>query len=380
MELNYSLNTNYLAGIYIHIPFCKQACHYCNFHFATSLHYKNDLIAAISKEIELRTDYLEGDIIETVYFGGGTPSLIDIEDLVMIIEKIKKVFVVKADAEITLEANPDDISEEKLMGWKEAGINRLSIGIQSFFDEDLQWMNRAHNAQQAIDNLQLAKKYFDNITIDLIYGTPALTNEKWEKNVATILSLNIPHLSSYALTVEPKTPLDKMIRQHQTENINPEKQSEQFLLLMQWMEDAGYEHYEISNFARPGRRSRHNSSYWQGKYYLGIGPSAHSFNGSERQWNVSNNKSYTGSISKGIIPFEKEILTAVQKLNEYIMTSLRTMEGLQFDKFDEAGIVALKAASRKFMDSGLLRSGNNSLILTREGKLLADGIAAALFF
>jgi oxygen-independent coproporphyrinogen-3 oxidase len=369
-----------LTGIYIHIPFCKQACHYCNFHFATSLHYKNELTAALLKEIALQKDYLGSDPVETIYFGGGTPSLLNIEDLQMIIEKIKTVFVVKAGTEITLEANPDDITEEKLIGWKEAGINRLSIGIQSFFDEDLEWMNRAHNAQEAIGNLQLAIKHFENITIDLIYGTPGLTNEKWKQNVDTAISLNIPHLSCYALTVEPKTPLDKMIRQHQTENINPEKQSEQFLLLMQWMEEAGYEHYEISNFARPGWRSRHNSSYWQGKNYLGVGPSAHSFNGTERKWNVSNNTLYIESINKGIVPFEKEVLTVVQQLNEYIMTSMRTMEGLKLEKLDKITGDKLKAASQKFIDAGLMRSVSNSLILTKEGKLLADGIAADLFF
>jgi oxygen-independent coproporphyrinogen III oxidase len=376
-----------LAGIYIHIPFCKQACHYCNFHFATSFHYKNELIAALLKEIALHNDYLGSEPVATIYFGGGTPSLLNIEDLILIIEKIKTVFVVTAEAEITLEANPDDITDEKLISWKEAGINRLSIGVQSFFDEDLKWMNRAHDAKQAIDNLQLAKRYFDNITIDLIYGTPQMTNEKWKQNVDTAISLNIPHLSCYALTVEPKTPLDKMIRQHQSENINPEKQSEQFLLLMQWLEEAGYEHYEISNFSklacpagRPGWRSRHNSSYWHGENYLGIGPSAHSFNGTERQWNISNNNIYIESINKGIIPFEKEVLTAVQKLNEYIMTSLRTMEGLNFERLDKVDAAKLKAASRKFIDSGLMKSEANSLILTKEGKLLADGIAADLFF
>ena len=364
-----------MAGIYIHIPFCKQACHYCNFHFATSLHYKNDFIAALLKEIPLQKDYLENETVETIYFGGGTPSLLTIEDLQLTIERLKSVFVVSTGAEITLEANPDDITEEKLLHWKEAGINRLSIGIQSFFEEDLKWMNRAHNAQQAIENLQLAKKYFDNITIDLIYGTPQLTNEKWKHNVDTAISLNIPHLSCYALTVEPKTPLDKMIKQHKSEDVNPDKQSEQFLLLMQWLEEAGYEHYEISNFAKPGRRSRHNSSYWQGKKYLGLGPSAHSFNGTERQWNVTNNNIYIESINNGKIPFEKEELTKIQKLNEYIMTSLRTMEGLQLDIAGEE----LATKSKKFIDTGLMKLQNNSLVLTREGKLLADGIAAELF-
>ena len=380
MVLNYSLILYKLAGIYIHIPFCKQACHYCNFHFSTSLQYKNELLEALLKEIDLQKNYTGSETVESIYFGGGTPSLLSVGEFIMIIEKIKTDFALKADTEITLEANPDDITDEKLIGWKKAGINRLSIGIQSFFDEDLIWMNRAHNAQQAVDNLQLAKRYFDNITIDLIYGTPALTNEKWKQNVDTAFTINIPHLSCYALTVEPKTPLYKMIKHGQTENVNPEKQSEQFLLLMEWMEKAGYEHYEISNFSKSGWRSRHNSSYWMGKNYLGIGPSAHSFNGTERQWNISNNNKYIESINNGVIPFEKEILTPVQKQNEYIMTSLRTMEGLKLEKFEGVSLDRLIAASRKFIDSGLIKLENNSLLLTNNGKLLADGIAADLFF
>ncbi len=364
-----------MAGIYIHIPFCRQACYYCNFHFATSLHYKNDLIAALLKEIALQRDYLKNEPVVTIYFGGGTPSLCTKQEVKNILAAIHSSFTVADDAEISLEANPDDITEEKLTEWKEIGINRLSIGIQSFFEEDLKWMNRAHTAQQAIDSLQMAVKHFSNITLDLIYGSPQLTNQKWKKNVETAISFNIPHLSCYALTVEPKTPLDKMIKQYKCEAIDPDRQSEQFLLLMQWLEEAGYEHYEISNFAKPGLRSRHNSSYWQGKKYIGLGPSAHSFNGISRQWNVSNNLSYIESVSKGIIPFEKEVLTETQQLNEYIMTSLRTMEGLQLD----VSGTAFLTKSQKFIDSGLMKLENNSLILTREGKLLADGIAAELF-
>lgn len=337
------------------------------------------MVAALVKEIELQKNYLDNEMIETIYFGGGTPSLLNIEDLIMIIEKIKNTFQVAAGAEKTLEANPDDITVVKLNAWKETGINRLSIGVQSFFDDDLKWMNRAHRSQQAIENLQLAKKYFDNITIDLIYGIPGLTNEKWKQNVDKAIGLNISHLSCYALTVEQKTPLDKMIRKHKKENINPDKQSEQFLLLMQWLEDAVYEHYEISNFSKPGYRSQHNSSYWQGKKYLGIGPSAHSFDDKSRQWNVSNNQKYIESIEKANLPFEKEILTDAQKLNEYIMTSLRTMEGLDLEKISEAASYKLQAAGKKYIDSGLMQLKDQHLILTREGKLLADGIAAALF-
>ena len=372
-----------LSGIYIHIPFCKQACHYCNFHFATSLHYKNDLIAALLKEIGLQKDFLTNETVETIYFGGGTPSLCSKDEIKSIVSAIHSSFRVAPNAELTLEANPDDITEEKLAEWKAIGINRLSIGIQSFFEEDLKWMNRAHNAKQAIDNLQLAVKYFYNISIDLIYGTPQLTNEKWKQNVDTAISLNIPHLSCYALTVEPKTPLDKMIQQHKSESIDPDKQSEQFLLLMQWLEKAGYEHYEISNFAKPGWRSRHNSSYWQGKNYLGLGPSAHSFNGKERLWNIANNNIYIDSINKRIIPFEKEKLTAVQQLNEFIMISLRTAEGINFEilksKFDKEKVSFLYK-SKKFIENGLIELKNDSLMLTKEGKLLADGIAADLFY
>ncbi len=338
------------------------------------------MIAALLSETEFRRDYLAGETVETIYFGGGTPSLLETGEIKQLIRQFQLHFIVDKNAEITLETNPDDINEEKLAGWKEAGVNRLSIGVQSFFDEDLKWMNRAHDGSQAVGSLQSAVRYFDNITIDLIYGTPGLTNEKWKQNVDTVIALNIPHLSCYALTVEPKTPLQKMIEQHKTENVNPDKQSEQFLLLMQWLRDAGYEHYEISNFAKPGWRSRHNSSYWQGKKYLGIGPSAHSFDGSSRQWNVSNNTRYIESISKKIIPFEKEELSPVQQLNEYIMTSLRTMEGLNLQKVDETSAKQLLSNSKKYIDSGLMKRENDLLILTREGKLLADGIAADLFF
>ena len=369
-----------MAGIYIHIPFCRQACHYCNFHFTTSLRLKNELVEALLKEIELQKNYFKKETVETIYFGGGTPSLLEIEDLRLQIEKIHATYQVAENAEITLEANPDDITVEKLIIWKEAGFNRLSIGIQSFFDDDLLWMNRAHNAKQAIDNLQLATQHFNNITIDLIYGYPLLSNEKWKQNVATAISFGIAHLSCYALTVEPKTPLYKLIREHKSKDTDPDKQSEQFLLLMQWLEDAGYEHYEISNFARPGYRSLHNSSYWQGKKYLGLGPSAHSYNGKSRQWNISNNNTYINSILKGIIPFEVEELTPTQQLNEYIMTSLRTMEGLVLEKTENEFREKIISNSKKYIESGLMKMYNDHLILTREGKLLADGIAAELFF
>ena len=337
------------------------------------------MLEALLKETELQKDYLGKEGVETIYFGGGTPSLLPIDDLRSQVNKIRQNFTVLPGPEITLEANPDDINEERLIGWKEIGINRLSIGVQSFFEEDLLWMNRAHNADQAIGSLQLAVKFFDDITLDLIYGHPLLSNEKWKQNVEKVIALNIPHISCYALTVEPKTPLSKLIKEKKREDIQQEKQAEQFLLLMEWLENAGYEHYEISNFAKPGFRSRHNSSYWQGKKYLGLGPSAHSFNGKSRQWNISNNKTYIESLEKNEISFEMEILTLSQKTNEYIMTSLRTMEGLDISKIPEAMSNELESASRKFIESGKLTLKENKLLLTREGKLFADGIAADLF-
>jgi len=368
-----------LPGIYLHIPFCKQACHYCNFHFVTSLAQKEKLVQALLKEIVLRKDYAGQEKIETIYFGGGTPSLLTTIEIEKILNTIKAVHQVSDETEITFEVNPDDINEGSLITWKNAGINRLSIGVQSFFDEDLLWMNRAHNSSQAVGSLQSAVGTFPNISIDLIYGTPQMTNEKWEYNVRTAIEMGIPHLSCYALTVEEKTPLHKMIRMDQSPNINADKQSEQFLLLMQWMKDAGYEHYEISNFAKPGWRSKHNTSYWLGEKYIGIGPSAHSFNGKERQWNVSNNNIYITSIEKDEIPFEKELLTPEQRTNEYIMTSLRTKEGMDLVKLDKLNRERITGLSEKYINSGLMKRCENFLVLTDEGKLLADGIASDLF-
>lgn len=372
-----------MAGIYLHIPFCKHACHYCNFHFSTTLRLKNDFVAALLKEIGLQQNYLAGQTAHTIYFGGGTPSLLTIDELQQILAALREQFVVAPDAEITLEANPDDITEAALLQWKAAGINRLSIGVQSFFEEDLQWMNRAHSARQAIDSLQLARRHFDNITIDLIYGTPTLTDNRWHENLTRAISLGIPHLSCYALTVEPKTALDKMIRQHRIADVQPEDQSRQFLLLMDWAAAAGYEHYEISNFARPGHRSRHNSSYWQGKHYLGLGPSAHSFNGTSRQWNIANNALYIQSLGKDTVPFEEERLTPDQRLNEYIMTSLRTMEGLDLAVVQQLGgeeaQAAIRSESQVYIGRQLLMEKDGRLVLTQQGKLFADGIAGDLF-
>jgi oxygen-independent coproporphyrinogen III oxidase len=372
-----------MAGIYIHIPFCRKACNYCNFHFSTSTKLQKDFTDALLKEISLQKNYLF-EHVATVYFGGGTPSILPSEDIDSILKKLKDTFQVDVDAEITLEANPDDITATKLAEWKAIGINRLSIGIQSFFEEDLRWMNRAHNAKQAVECIELAQQSgFDNLTIDLIYGTPSLTDEHWKYNVQKAIDLNIPHLSCYALTVEPRTALEKMIEQKKIENVNTEKQARHFEMLMQWIQLAGYEHYEISNFAKPGFKSKHNSSYWQGKSYLGLGPSAHSFNGSSRQWNVANNALYIQSLNKGAVPFEIEVLTKEQQLNEYIMTSLRTMEGLSLkkvtDEFGEPATEKLLQAAQIYIKRNHLKQDSYYLQTTSEGKLLADGIAADLF-
>ncbi len=329
--------------------------------------------------------------VETIYFGGGTPSLLSADDIDALLGALKQNFVLEPAAEITLEANPDDIDAMKLKDWKSAGINRLSLGIQSFYDSDLLWMNRAHNAKQAMDSIGLIKKAgFTNFSVDFIYGTPTLNDDDWEKNIQSVIDLDVPHLSCYALTVEPNTALHKMIGLKKLAPVDPEKQASQFLMLIHMLEKNGYEHYEISNFAKPGFRSRHNSSYWQGKYYAGIGPSAHSFFGNKRKWNISNNALYIQSLQKNIIPFEEEVLTETMQLNEYIMTSLRTIEGLDLDyvtiKFGEDKSRQIKEEAFKFIQNKQLLDPEdfpnipNRLNLTTEGKLFADGIAAALFF
>jgi putative oxygen-independent coproporphyrinogen III oxidase len=342
---------------------------------------RNDFIPALLKEMESRIDYLGGAHVETIYFGGGTPSLLEEQEIRRILDRLRELFFVEPDAEITLEANPDDIVPSRPDVWRSVGINRLSIGVQSFYDEDLQWMNRTHDARQARDSIRLAQGAgIDNLSIDLIYGGSTLPDDHWRRNVDDAIALGVPHLSCYALTVEPRTALDKLIRRKAVPDVSPDDQARQFLLLMDWLGKAGYEHYEISNFALPGRRSRHNSSYWQSKPYLGLGPSAHSFNGFSRQWNVANNALYiSGSTVAG-----KEDLTPVQQLNEYIMISLRTTEGSSHravvQRFGEQQAMALWQKAAPYMRSGKIGDSAEVLQLTQEGKLLADGIAADLFF
>lgn len=345
------------------------------------------MVAAITREIEL-TAYFgvnSKTLINTIYFGGGTPSILSIDDLKIIFEAVYKKFTVAKDAEITLEANPDDITDAKLKAWRQLGINRFSVGIQSFDEAELQWMHRAHTAAESlvcIDRITAAG--FTNFSVDLIYGSPLLTNDGWKRNVDTVIEKNIPHISCYALTVEPKTALDKLIHLNKKENVDTEKQAQQFLLLMKWLAAAGYEHYEISNFAKPGMRSRHNSSYWSGISYYGFGPSAHSFDGNNRRWNIASNSVYLLKLQQNIIPFEEEVLTPTQRLNEYIMTSLRTAEGLDMNYvnkiFGEDKTRLLQKESKKWETTGKLKTVNERLLLTKDGKLFADGIASDLFF
>jgi oxygen-independent coproporphyrinogen-3 oxidase len=341
------------------------------------------MVKALTKEADMEKKYLQGEQINTIYLGGGTPSILEVSHLEFLISNLSKQYPVVSDAEITLEANPDDITTDKLKAWKDIGINRLSIGIQSFFEEELKWMNRAHNAQQAIGNLQLARKKFENITIDLIYGSPLLTDEMWKQNVDRAVEFEIPHLSCYALTVEEKTPLYKLINTQKTADVDNEKQARQFLLLMQWLREKGYEHYEVSNFAKPGFRSRHNSSYWKGEKYLGLGPSAHSYNGTERRWNVANNNLYLKGVNQNAPNRENEILTSTQKLNEFIMISLRTKEGMDLNRVEKE--FGLKEKERienqieKFRARNLIHINNSFIQLTDQGMLRADGIASELF-
>jgi oxygen-independent coproporphyrinogen-3 oxidase len=373
------------AGVYFHIPYCKKACHYCNFHFSTSLQSKNDMVLALLREIDI-TRGKNRRLITSVYFGGGTPSVLLRKELRSLMESIKKSFKILPDAEFTYEVNPDDMNEMTVPFWKQQGFNRLSIGIQSFREEDLVWMNRSHSSQQALEGLELVRNAgFTNYSIDLIYGIPGLSDEAWRGNVEKAIALDIPHISAYALTVEPKTALNTMIDQGKKEPVDPEQQARQFMILMDMMEAAGYEHYEISNFAKPGFRSKHNSSYWQGIPYFGFGPGAHSYDGYTRYWNVSNNARYIDSLnSNNIIPFDKEDLTETMQINEYIMTSLRTMEGIDLaflaEKWGASKAETLKKESFSYASRGMILYNNEHIVLTREGKLFADGIASDLFF
>jgi oxygen-independent coproporphyrinogen III oxidase len=373
-----------MPGIYIHIPFCKQACHYCDFHFSTSQKNKGGFLRALSKEIALRKDYLEDKGISTIYFGGGTPSLLSREEVEDIINDLGVHFKIAAGAEITLEANPDDLTREYLGELMQTSVNRLSIGIQSFFDEDLEFMNRAHNSAEAKNCVKLAQDAgFKNISIDLIYGTPTMDNEQWRKNLQTAFALDVQHISAYCLTVEPRTALSKMVESKKVPDVNDERSMEQFIMLMKEMKANKFIHYEISNFGKEGFFSKHNSNYWKGEQYLGLGPSAHSFDGVSRQWNVRNNYAYISAMEKGEPEVEREELTPAQRYNEYVMTSLRTMWGVDLDylakEFGQPAIDHLLCEAGPHLDVQHLVQKENKLFLSDRGKLVADRVASDLF-
>jgi oxygen-independent coproporphyrinogen-3 oxidase len=374
-----------VSGIYIHIPFCKQACHYCDFHFSTSLKNKEALVKCILNEIDARINYLPNKTIETIYFGGGTPSLLSERDTSQILEKIYKLYKVSNHAEITLECNPDDLSDEKLKELKRLEINRLSIGLQSFDEEELIWMNRAHNAIQSESSVKRAQdKGFDNITIDLIYGSKFSNLFNWKKTLDKAIALQVPHISSYNLTIEEKTKLGHDFKVKKEVAIDDEKSSDLFLEMIDRLEKSSFIHYEISNFAKEGYFSKHNSNYWKGEHYIGLGPSAHSFDGTSRQWNVSNNNLYIKHIEeKSQAYFEKEILTETERFNEYILTSLRTIWGIDLNylktNFNSDFIRMFSSKIQEFIKQETVTVKDNTYTLTEKGKLLADKIASELF-
>ncbi len=371
-----------MAGIYVHIPFCRRACHYCDFHFTTNLSRSDELVDAILKELALSHDYLNGEKVETIYFGGGTPSLLTTVSLARILEEINRFHSVDSNIELTLEANPEDLSDGKLKELKSIGINRLSLGTQSFIDNELKWMNRMHTAGQAKKAISDAQTQgFDNISIDLIFGLPQQTEQDWQLNLETAIALNIQHISSYSLTIEPKTVLHSNIKKGKQQPPDENNSARFFQMNMEALSAAGFEHYEISNYARTGFISKHNSSYWHGVNYLGIGPSAHSFNGTHRQWNVRSNAAYMANIKNGKPYFETETLSITDKINEQILTGLRTKWGVQrqqIERLDENAWKAVKNEALKHSHKGL-RVNDNGIFLTEEGMLIADNLTAALF-
>jgi oxygen-independent coproporphyrinogen III oxidase len=372
-----------MAGIYIHIPFCRKACHYCNFHFSTSLSAMKPMADALEKELAMRKDELS-DTVDTIYFGGGTPSILPEACIERLLDTIRQNYNLAENPEITLEANPDDISPAKAQSWKTMGINRFSIGIQSFEDRNLQWMNRAHDAAQSARCIEIIRETgFDNFSIDLIYGTPGQDSESWIADLNKAISFKIPHLSCYALTVESGTALHHLIGTGKKEQVSPDDQADRFQSLLALTAEAGYQHYEISNFALPGMESKHNSAYWDGVSYLGIGPAAHSFYGNTRSWNISHNQDYIKSITAGNRPFTAENLSPWDMLNEYIMTSLRSSRGINKAKpighWGAEQATNIESNIRRHLLAGNMIVTENGWKLSDQGKFLADGIASDLF-
>lgn len=372
-----------MAGLYIHIPFCKKACHYCNFHFSTSDKNRQAVLKSICLELEMRAQELQSMPVASIYFGGGTPSMLNDDELGAIFQVIEANYQVLPSAEITLEANPDDLSLKKITQLAVTPINRLSIGVQSFFEADLKLMNRAHTAKEALESLKIAQTYFDNITIDLLYGMPEMSNVRWEENLQIAFDLKLNHLSCYALTVEPKTPLAHFIKTAQHPPLNDAVAAQHFQTLVNATAKAGFTHYEVCSFGKPGYFSKHNSSYWLGKPYLGVGPSAHSFDGKKRSWNVSNNKQYINTIAKNELPLTSELLTPENRFNEYIMTGLRTIWGVSLKRIEEEFGLGVQTSllnnAHGYLASETLKIENAHLKMTPKGQFLSDGIASDLF-
>lgn len=370
-----------MPGIYLHVPFCRKACHYCNFHFSTSLQLKEEFLVALKEEIILRRDEAKGEPTDTIYFGGGTPSLLSPEELQSILNLIRNHYTIGPDPEITLEANPDDLTMDYLLALKNIGINRLSIGIQSFQESDLRLMNRNHDATQGRVALALARSAgFTSMNADLIYGTPGLTDEAFLQNIQELIEAGVDHISAYALTVEPKTALAHQVKTGTVPAPDDDQTALQFQLLKRTLAQAGFEHYEISNWARPGCYSRHNTSYWQGIPYLGFGPSAHSFDGLARSWNVAHNPKYIQALHEGRLPIEKEILSPTDQYNEYVLTRLRTQWGCRPDTLEQPYRHYFLAAIEPFLEEGMIIEVDGRYTLTDAGQLYADRISASLFY
>ena len=372
-----------MSGIYIHIPFCKKACHYCNFHFSTNQNSKSSFIKALSKELRLRSFEYESNKIQTIYFGGGTPTVLQISELTSILDVVYEFYNVSETPEITLEANPDDLDLEKIVTLSKTKINRLSIGIQSFHETDLVAMNRAHSAYQAKKCLDLATRYFDNITIDLMFGMPTMSMDLWRENLQIAFGFGIKHLSCYAMTVEPQTALEHFIKKGSHPPMDDELAANHFKVIIEETSKQGFIHYETCSFGKPDYFSKHNTSYWLGKTYLGVGPSAHSFNGKKRSWNISNNSKYIKSIEASILPSESEILSIENKFNEYIMTGLRTMWGVSLQIIETEYGPKIKDQllenATKLLKSDFIVIEDQHLKVTTTGKFLSDGIASELF-
>ncbi len=371
-----------MAGIYIHIPFCKQACHYCNFHFSTSLKSKDSLIKAISDEIIMKSKY-NNEIINTIYFGGGTPSILELNDFELILNSIYNNYKIGSDPEITLEINPDDLSKDKLQNLNKQSINRLSIGVQSFVESELKLMNRAHDSYKAVKSIEMSKLIFDNISVDLLYGLPNSSVETLNYNIDILTSFDVNHISSYALTLEPKTALEKFVKKGLVELPDDKIVFDQFIFVNKVLVANNYINYELSSFAKENFFSKNNTAYWLRKKYIGIGPSAHSFDGYSRSWNISNNKKYIDQINTGNLYHKIEKLSKIDKYNEYIMTGLRTMWGISSNYIESKFDIHFKdyflKSVKKFVQENLVKVNADTYITTEKGRFLADGIAAELF-